>query len=75
MRFPVFTAEIWGVFFTLYAKLPKFTYVKFEKKTLTFIYGTMDYNMYIKQVTSKLSNTLVLCYLAFDVFYNGFLVK
>ena len=37
VRFPVFASEIWQVFvfFTLDAKIPKFTYVNFEKKTNT----------------------------------------
>ena len=36
MRFPVFTKDLWGyvvLFLILDAKIPKFTYVKFEKKT------------------------------------------
>ena len=53
------------LFLVLDAKIPKFTYVKFETKTV-------DLNMY-KTGHSKLSNTVVLCYLAFNAFHAGFL--
>ena len=48
MRFPVFTKDLWGyvlLCLILDAKIPKFTYVKFEKK-LKSSQGTVDLNMY-----------------------------
>ena len=64
MHCPVFTTELRGhvcVFlsFILDPKTPKFTYAKFDKK----------------QVISKQSKTVVLCYLALNSFYIGLLVK
>ena len=61
------------LFSILDAKTHKFTHVKFEKKTdVKFRNGTTC----IKQVITKPSNAIVLCYLALYAFHDGvFLVK
>ena len=68
MRFPVINTELRGHVFFIFdldAKIPKFTYSKFEK-------GWQWTSTCIKQVIPKLSNTVILCYLALIASYVDF---
>ena len=62
--------DVCFLFLILNAKIPKFTYLKFEKQSRHQV-EEWSTSTCIKQAISKPSNTVVLCYLALNAFFVG----
>ena len=63
--------DVCFLFLILDAKISKFTYVKFGKKTDIKLRNGRPQRVYTKQVISKPSNTVVLCCLSLNAFFVG----